>query len=157
MSLALSSVHSPALLRGRAEDVPSVQLFRFIPLHVASWPHHGWSHTGLRLPSARSQSSHRQVMTVSENVLLTKVHMCFLNSSKYTVSSTCTRKKQLLPNSLISPSFPLSRASCGPFGNGETVFNVTGVCVASLPGPAQTTLRYLASEAFALPLILAEV
>ncbi|TNN45155.1 Transmembrane channel-like protein 7 [Liparis tanakae] len=48
-------------------------------------------------------------------------------------------------------------SSCGPFGNGETVFNVTGVCVNSLPSPAQTTLRYLASEAFALPLILAEM
>ncbi|XP_034399071.1 transmembrane channel-like protein 7 [Cyclopterus lumpus] len=48
-------------------------------------------------------------------------------------------------------------SSCGPFGNGETVFNVTGVCVNSFPSPAQTTLRYLASEAFALPLILAEI
>ncbi|KAM4584062.1 transmembrane channel-like protein 7 isoform 2-T2 [Odontesthes bonariensis] len=47
--------------------------------------------------------------------------------------------------------------SCGPFGNGETVFNVTGVCVESLPSPVQTTLRYLASEAFALPLLLAEI
>ncbi|KAL7405270.1 hypothetical protein ABVT39_026352 [Epinephelus coioides] len=48
-------------------------------------------------------------------------------------------------------------SSCGPFGNGETLFNVTGVCMNSLPGAAQTTLRYLASEAFALPLILAEI
>ncbi|XP_068448566.1 transmembrane channel-like protein 7 [Clinocottus analis] len=48
-------------------------------------------------------------------------------------------------------------SSCGPFGNGETVFNVTRVCVNSLPSPAQTTLRYLASEAFVLPLILAEI
>ncbi|KAM6940987.1 transmembrane channel-like protein 7 [Lycodopsis pacificus] len=48
-------------------------------------------------------------------------------------------------------------SSCGPFGNGESVFNVTGVCVNSLPSPAQTTLRYLASEAFVLPLILAEI
>ncbi|XP_018520292.1 LOW QUALITY PROTEIN: transmembrane channel-like protein 7 [Lates calcarifer] len=46
---------------------------------------------------------------------------------------------------------------CGPFANGETVFNVTGVCVDSLPSLAQSTLRYLASEAFALPLILTEV
>lgn len=51
----------------------------------------------------------------------------------------------------------INLSSCGPFGNGVTVFNVTGVCVASLPSPAQTTLRYLASEAFALPLLLAEV
>ncbi|XP_029295123.1 transmembrane channel-like protein 7 isoform X2 [Cottoperca gobio] len=48
-------------------------------------------------------------------------------------------------------------SSCGPFGNGESVFNVTGVCVDSLPSPAQSTLRYLASAAFALPLILAEI
>nr|XP_046261552.1 transmembrane channel-like protein 7 isoform X2 [Scatophagus argus] len=48
-------------------------------------------------------------------------------------------------------------SSCGPFGNGETVFNVTGECVAKLSGPAQTILGYLASEAFALPLILAEI
>ncbi|XP_008278488.1 transmembrane channel-like protein 7 [Stegastes partitus] len=47
--------------------------------------------------------------------------------------------------------------SCGPFRNGETLFNVTGLCVDSLPGAAQTTVRYLASEAFALPLILAEI
>nr|XP_040041737.1 transmembrane channel-like protein 7 [Gasterosteus aculeatus aculeatus] len=49
------------------------------------------------------------------------------------------------------------KSSCGPFGNGETVFNVTGVCMNSLPGPAQSALRYLTSEAFALPLILAEI
>ncbi|XP_037328859.2 transmembrane channel-like protein 7 isoform X1 [Pungitius pungitius] len=49
------------------------------------------------------------------------------------------------------------KSSCGPFGNGATVFNVTGVCMNSLPSPAQTTLRYLTSEAFALPLLLAEI
>ncbi|KAI9533886.1 hypothetical protein NQZ68_018254 [Dissostichus eleginoides] len=49
------------------------------------------------------------------------------------------------------------RSSCGPFGNEQSVFNVTGVCVDSLPGPAQSTLRFLASSAFALPLILAEI
>ncbi|XP_031144700.1 transmembrane channel-like protein 7 [Sander lucioperca] len=48
-------------------------------------------------------------------------------------------------------------SSCGPFGKGETVFNVTAVCVHSLPSPAQTTLHYLSSEAFVLPLILAEI
>uniref|UniRef100_A0A667WIX5 Transmembrane channel-like protein n=1 Tax=Myripristis murdjan TaxID=586833 RepID=A0A667WIX5_9TELE len=52
--------------------------------------------------------------------------------------------------------FALS-SSCGPFANGASVFNVTGVCVDSLPGPAQSAVRYLASEAFALPLILAEI
>lgn len=58
-------------------------------------------------------------------------------------------QQEAAPNKNIS--------SCGPFGNGETLFNVTGVCMNSLPGAAQTTLRYLASEAFALPLILAEI
>ncbi|CAJ1053728.1 transmembrane channel-like protein 7 [Xyrichtys novacula] len=51
----------------------------------------------------------------------------------------------------------LNTVPCGPFGNGETVFNVTDTCVKSLPRLAQSTLRYLASEAFALPLILAEI
>lgn len=58
--------------------------------------------------------------------------------------------------SLALPFLPC-RSPCGLFENGETVFNITGVCVASLPGPAQTTLSYLTSEAFALPLLLAEV
>lgn len=53
--------------------------------------------------------------------------------------------------------YQLQRSSCGPFRNGETLLNVTGVCVKSLPSPAQTTIRYLTSEAFALPLILAEI
>lgn len=61
---------------------------------------------------------------------------------------------------LISPMrlmcFP-SRSSCGPFQNGKTVFIVTKVCVESLPSPAPATLSYLSSEAFALPLILAEM
>ncbi|KAM9314588.1 transmembrane channel-like protein 7 [Pholidichthys leucotaenia] len=48
-------------------------------------------------------------------------------------------------------------SSCGPFRNSDTIFNVTGVCVNSLPGAAQTAVRYLTSEAFALPLILAEI
>ncbi|XP_031609232.1 transmembrane channel-like protein 7 [Oreochromis aureus] len=48
-------------------------------------------------------------------------------------------------------------SSCGPFRNEQTMFNVTGDCVKSLPSPAQTTIRYLTSEAFALPLILAEI
>uniref|UniRef100_A0A8K9Y7T6 Transmembrane channel-like protein n=1 Tax=Oncorhynchus mykiss TaxID=8022 RepID=A0A8K9Y7T6_ONCMY len=48
-------------------------------------------------------------------------------------------------------------SSCGPFVGSATVFNVTAVCVDSLPGPAQSTLRYLSSEAFVLPLILAQI
>lgn len=51
----------------------------------------------------------------------------------------------------------LPRSSCGPFANHETVFNVTAVCVDSLPSPAPSIIHYLASEAFALPLILAEM
>uniref|UniRef100_A0A3Q1ET00 Transmembrane channel-like protein n=1 Tax=Acanthochromis polyacanthus TaxID=80966 RepID=A0A3Q1ET00_9TELE len=47
-------------------------------------------------------------------------------------------------------------SSCGPFGNGETVFNVTDVCFNKLPHAGKLTVRYLTSEAFALPLILAE-
>lgn len=46
---------------------------------------------------------------------------------------------------------------CGPFGNGDSVFNVTGECVRSLPSPAQSTVRYLSSEACALPLLMAQV
>uniref|UniRef100_A0A8K9UKS2 Transmembrane channel-like protein n=1 Tax=Oncorhynchus mykiss TaxID=8022 RepID=A0A8K9UKS2_ONCMY len=48
-------------------------------------------------------------------------------------------------------------SSCGPFVGSATVFNVTAVCVDSLPGLAQSTLRYLSSEAFVLPLILAQI
>ncbi|XP_064816840.1 transmembrane channel-like protein 7 isoform X2 [Oncorhynchus masou masou] len=48
-------------------------------------------------------------------------------------------------------------SSCGPFVGSATVFNVTAVCVDSLPGPTQSTLRYLSSEAFVLPLILAQI
>ncbi|XP_065809242.1 transmembrane channel-like protein 7 isoform X2 [Labrus bergylta] len=55
----------------------------------------------------------------------------------------------------LTPDKNLS--SCGPFGNDKTVLTVAGDCVDSLPSLAQSTLRYLASEAFALPLILAEV
>ncbi|KAM4604367.1 transmembrane channel-like protein 7 isoform 1-T1 [Polymixia lowei] len=55
-----------------------------------------------------------------------------------------------------SPGFSLS-SSCGPFGGNASVFNVTGACVDNLPGAAQKTIRYLASEAFALPLLLAEI
>ncbi|XP_023815637.2 transmembrane channel-like protein 7 [Oryzias latipes] len=58
--------------------------------------------------------------------------------------------KQQYPSSSTS-------SSCGPFGSEETVFNVTGECVKNLPAAAQTTIRYLSSEAFALPLILAEI
>ncbi|XP_051532164.1 transmembrane channel-like protein 7 isoform X2 [Myxocyprinus asiaticus] len=45
----------------------------------------------------------------------------------------------------------------GPFEGNRTVFNVTSVCVNTLPDPAQTAIRYISSEAFAFALILAEV
>lgn len=47
--LSLSSVHSPEVLRARAEDVSSLQLLRFISLHAAAGSHHGCRHTGLQL------------------------------------------------------------------------------------------------------------
>ncbi|KAF3687321.1 Transmembrane channel-like protein 7 [Channa argus] len=56
----------------------------------------------------------------------------------------------------ISPSL-LSGTFCGPFGNGQNMFNVTRSCVDSLPAIAKTTLGYLVSEAFAMPVILAEI
>ncbi|XP_066503999.1 transmembrane channel-like protein 7 [Hoplias malabaricus] len=47
--------------------------------------------------------------------------------------------------------------NCGPFMGNSTVFNVTSACVRTLPGPAQTAIQYMTSEAFAFALILAEV
>ncbi|XP_049575807.1 transmembrane channel-like protein 7 isoform X1 [Syngnathus scovelli] len=46
---------------------------------------------------------------------------------------------------------------CGPFGNGSSMVSVVGMCVESLPNLAKTIIRYLTSEAFALPLLLAEI
>uniref|UniRef100_A0A3Q1J2W3 Transmembrane channel-like protein n=1 Tax=Anabas testudineus TaxID=64144 RepID=A0A3Q1J2W3_ANATE len=46
---------------------------------------------------------------------------------------------------------------CGPFDNGQIVFTATAVCMNSLPNATQKSIRYLASDAFALPLILAEI
>lgn len=60
----------------------------------------------------------------------------------------------LASNFLKSSSSPSS--SCGPFENGD-VFNVTGECVKTLPSPAKTALHYLTSEAFALPLLMAQI
>ncbi|XP_028262103.1 transmembrane channel-like protein 8 isoform X2 [Parambassis ranga] len=47
--------------------------------------------------------------------------------------------------------------ACGPFQNMETIYNVTGVCVNSLPISARKTIGYLTSEAFALPLLVFEI
>uniref|UniRef100_A0A672KK60 Transmembrane channel-like protein n=1 Tax=Sinocyclocheilus grahami TaxID=75366 RepID=A0A672KK60_SINGR len=46
---------------------------------------------------------------------------------------------------------------CGPFEGNRTVFNVTSVCIKTLPNPVQSTISYISSEAFAFALILAEV
>ncbi|XP_043970215.1 transmembrane channel-like protein 7 isoform X2 [Gambusia affinis] len=46
--------------------------------------------------------------------------------------------------------------SCGPLKN-ETVLTVTHTCVISLPSSVQNVLKYLSSQAFVLPLLLAEV
>uniref|UniRef100_A0A9J7XEX7 Transmembrane channel-like protein n=1 Tax=Cyprinus carpio carpio TaxID=630221 RepID=A0A9J7XEX7_CYPCA len=46
---------------------------------------------------------------------------------------------------------------CGPFEGNRTVFNVTSVCIKTLPNPVQTTISYISSEAFAFALLLAEV
>ncbi|KAK0144054.1 Transmembrane channel-like protein 7 [Merluccius polli] len=48
-------------------------------------------------------------------------------------------------------------SSCGPFDGGASIANVTSVCVASLPGPAQNTLNSVASYSFAMLLILIEI
>lgn len=59
-----------------------------------------------------------------------------------------------LAYNILSPSL---NSSCGPFGFGDDVYNVTGVCVESLPSPAPIALYYLSSEAFALPLFMAQI
>ncbi|XP_007570216.1 transmembrane channel-like protein 7 [Poecilia latipinna] len=46
--------------------------------------------------------------------------------------------------------------SCGPLKN-ETVLTVTETCVKSLPDSVQNVLKYLSSQAFALPLLLGEI
>ncbi|XP_043108831.1 transmembrane channel-like protein 7 [Puntigrus tetrazona] len=49
------------------------------------------------------------------------------------------------------------QGGCGPFEGNGTVFNVTSVCINTLPISVQTTINYISSEAFAFTLILAEV
>ncbi|KAF4107807.1 transmembrane channel-like protein 7 [Onychostoma macrolepis] len=51
----------------------------------------------------------------------------------------------------------VDQGGCGPFEGNRTVFNVTSVCLKTLPDPVQTTINYISSEAFAFTLILAEV
>ncbi|XP_072318954.1 transmembrane channel-like protein 7 [Eucyclogobius newberryi] len=47
--------------------------------------------------------------------------------------------------------------SCGPFGNGHNVLNVTGACVQTLPSPVQTGLHLVSSEVFAMSLLMIQV
>ncbi|XP_027872947.1 transmembrane channel-like protein 7 [Xiphophorus couchianus] len=49
-----------------------------------------------------------------------------------------------------------NKISCGPLKN-ETVLTVTNTCVTSLPNSVQNVLKYLSSQAFALPLLLAKI
>lgn len=51
----------------------------------------------------------------------------------------------------------VDQGGCGPFEGNRTVFNVTSVCLKTLPDPVRTTISYISSEAFAVALILAEV
>ncbi|XP_033831298.1 transmembrane channel-like protein 7 [Periophthalmus magnuspinnatus] len=61
----------------------------------------------------------------------------------------------------VTLAFNLLRSSlmpsCGPFGNGRSVLNVTGACMQTLPSPVQTTIHFLSSAAFALPLLMTQV
>uniref|UniRef100_A0A8C4Z348 Transmembrane channel-like protein n=1 Tax=Gadus morhua TaxID=8049 RepID=A0A8C4Z348_GADMO len=57
---------------------------------------------------------------------------------------------------MVAGTLGLDPSPCGPFAGGS-VLNSTGVCVASLPGPLQSSLRYLASGPFVVPLIMAEI
>ncbi|KAF3844026.1 hypothetical protein F7725_016074 [Dissostichus mawsoni] len=84
------------------------------------------------------------------------IFFIFKTKQQFSVLRCCVAEQRMFRGSSSSVLFHFM-SSCGPFGNEQSVFNVTGVCVDSLPGPAQSTLRYLASSAFALPLILAEI
>uniref|UniRef100_A0A3B5MHV3 Transmembrane channel-like protein n=1 Tax=Xiphophorus couchianus TaxID=32473 RepID=A0A3B5MHV3_9TELE len=62
----------------------------------------------------------------------------------------------LLMAAAIFLSVSCFRISCGPLKN-ETVLTVTNTCVTSLPNSVQNVLKYLSSQAFALPLLLAKI
>ncbi|XP_020786038.1 transmembrane channel-like protein 7 [Boleophthalmus pectinirostris] len=46
---------------------------------------------------------------------------------------------------------------CGPFGNGTSAINVIKTCMETLPSPVQTTVYFLSSETFAVPLLMGQV
>lgn len=106
---------------------------------VSSWPPSPWATTSTSSNTRMSLSVHPKL---SLCIWLLPVWMGFCWSE--TVCFLHLRSSS-------------TSSSCGPFGSEETVFNVTGECVKNLPAAAQTTIRYLSSEAFALPLILAEM
>lgn len=139
----VSSVQCPAVQRPRAADVSGLQLLSFIPLHVTARPFHVCGRPGIQPLSATKPTEQKNVRAS----LQMRKRLARISSSLHFTFII----------SLICCSSSISRSPCGPFGKGETLFNVTGVCVKSLPSPAQTTIRYLTSEAFALPLILAEM
>ncbi|XP_074485032.1 transmembrane channel-like protein 7 isoform X2 [Sebastes fasciatus] len=60
-------VHGPEVLCGRAEDVSSLQLLRFIPLHVAARPPHGCNHTGLQPLPPRRHTGQKHVLFFNSN------------------------------------------------------------------------------------------
>ncbi|XP_061578515.1 transmembrane channel-like protein 7 [Cololabis saira] len=94
-------------------------------------------------------AEHRMFRGSNSSVLFHLMLLLGLLMAAVTLGFSIYQQKENFDKSPVS--------SCGPFANGRSVFNVTGDCVKSLPTPAQTTLRFLMSEAFALPLILTEI
>ncbi|XP_065115298.1 transmembrane channel-like protein 7 [Paramisgurnus dabryanus] len=96
---------------------------------------------------------------------------------KFTLTRCCLRTKRMFRTTSLSVLFHFTLClglimslvtlgvniyrfnpgDCGPFEGNNTIFNVTDVCIKTLPGPVQSTIRYVSSEAFAYALILAEV
>lgn len=158
--LAVSSVQCHAVLCARAADVSRVQLFSFVPFHVAAWSLHVCSDTGLQPLSTTKHWGQKRVRFSLQLHLKPPVLLSFIFNLKpfrIRIKPIFIFYLYLLLISLICITSAIPRSSCGPFRNEQTMFNVTGKCVKSLPSPAQTTIRYLTSEAFALPLILAEM
>lgn len=58
---------------------------------------------------------------------------------------------------IVCSSCSCCSSNCMLFKNNKTMFTIVENCVASLPDREQNILRYFTSEAFALPLLLAEV
>lgn len=85
---------------------------------------------------------------------------CLVSTERIVDGALCTSRLSLEMDAFCLSTFHSSSpkpSSCGPSEGGTRVLNVAGMCVDSLPAPAQVTLRYVASEAFAVPLIMAEM